>query len=153
MKLRFGKAHHGWLMAVLEVDGEELAFDVSYLPYDFLGELVAALSGVLEGPGEYVARLCEEPAEHDWRFRSFDRTAVVFEVVSYPGQRGGKGEVVTRQWGTPLEIVLPLWRGLRELSSRTHAERFRANWSQPFPSDALDRLTARIEHSAPPDES
>lgn len=153
MKLRFGKAHHGWLPTVLEVDGDELAFDVSYLPYDFLGELVAALSGVLDGPGEYVARICEEPAEHDWRFRSFDRSAVVFEVVSYPGPRGGKGGVVARQWGTPLEVVLPFWRGLRELASRMQAERFRANWSQPFPSDALDRLTARIGNSRAPVES
>jgi hypothetical protein len=51
MKLRFGKARHGWLPATLEVDGDVLAFDVSYLPHDFIAELVAALAGVLDGPG------------------------------------------------------------------------------------------------------
>lgn len=145
MKLRFGKARNGWLPTTLELDDGVLAFDVSYLPHDFVGELVAALAGVLGGPGEYVARICEEPAEHDWRFRSFDPSAVVFEVVSYRDGRGGRGEVVARAWGAPLDVVLPFWRGLRELSERAQAERFRANWSAPFPFDALERLSERVE--------
>jgi hypothetical protein len=99
MKLRFGRARHGWLPTTLELADDTLVFDVSYLPYDFVDELTAALSGVLAGPGEYVARICEEPTEHDWRFRSFDRSAVVFEVVTYAGGRGEKGEVVAKVWG------------------------------------------------------
>lgn len=148
MKLQFGKARHGWLLATLEIDDKgALAFDVSHIPYDFVGELVAALSGVLDGPGEYVARICEEPAEHDWRFRASDGSAVVFEVVTYAQGRGKKSEVVARAWGTPLEIVLPLWRGLQELSGRASAEGYRKNWSAPFPSDALDQLTERVEQA------
>jgi hypothetical protein len=146
MKLQFGKARHGWLPTTLEVDDDGvLAFDVSHIPYDFVGELVAALSEVLDGPGEYVARICEEPVEHDWRFRAFDPSAIVFEVVTYAYGRAKKGEVVAKAWGTPLEVVLPLWRGLRELASRASAEGYRSQWSAPFPSDALDRLTERIE--------
>ncbi|MET0396138.1 MAG: hypothetical protein ABW277_04905 [Longimicrobiaceae bacterium] len=132
---------------MLELDGETLSFDVSYLPHDFIAELVAALTGVLGGPGEYVARICEEPTEHDWRFRSFDPSAVAFEVVTYPDGRGGRGEVVARTWGTPLDVVLPFWQGLRDLSDRAAAERFRANWSAPFPFDALDRLSERVEQA------
>jgi hypothetical protein len=147
MKLQFGKARNGWLPATLELDGDRLVFHVSYLPHDFVGELVAALSGVLQGPGEYVARICEEPTEHDWRFRSYDLSAVVFEVVTYRDGRGGKGEVEATVWGTPLEVVLPLWRGLRELSSRTAAEGYLRNWSEPFPIEALDRLTERIDQA------
>jgi hypothetical protein len=147
MKLQFGKADHGWLPATLELDDGPLLFDVSYLPYDFVGELIDALSGVLGAPGEYVARICEEPAEHDWRFRSFDRSAVVFQVVTYRDGRGGRGEVEAELWGPPLDIVLPFWRGLRELAGRARAEGFRSHWSGPFPFDALDRLTERVEHA------
>lgn len=147
MKLRFGKARHGWLPAILELEGETLAFDVSYLPHDFVAELVAALAGVLDGPGEHVARMCEEPTEHDWRFRSFDASSVVFEVVTYYEGRGGKGEVVARTWGAPLDVVLPLLEGLRELAGRAQAERFRANWSAPFPSDAVERLGERAKRA------
>jgi len=67
MKLRFGRARHGWLPTTLELDEDTLSFDVSYLPYDFVGELVA--------------------------------------------------------------------------------EGYRSNWTLPFPFDALDRLTERIEHA------
>lgn len=147
IKLHFGRARHGWLPTTLEVDGETLTFDVSYLPHDFVGELAAALAGVLDRPGEHVARICEEPTEHEWRFRSFDPSAVVFEVMTYRDGRGGRGEVVARTWGPPLDVVLPFWRGLRELSSRAQAERFRANWSAPFPFDALDRLSERVERA------
>lgn len=147
MKLRFGKARHGWLPATLELDDGPLAFDISYIPYDFVAELVAALSGVLDGPGEYVARICEEPVEHDWRFRSCDESSLMFEVVTYGYGRGRKGEVSAKVSGTPLEVLLPLWRGLRELASRASAEGYRKNWSAPFPSDALDRLTERVEQA------
>jgi hypothetical protein len=134
---------------VLEVEGQELLFDVSYLPYDFISELVAALSGVLDAPGEYVARICEEPPEHDWRFQSSDPSAVSFRVVSYPTGRRAESEAEVRAetWGAPLDVVLPLWRGLRELASRARAEGFRSHWSEPFPFDALDRLTERVEHA------
>jgi hypothetical protein len=118
---------------------------VSYIPYDFVGELVAALTGVLTAPGEYAARICEEPAEHVWRFRSFDPSSAVFDVLTFPNGRRDRGEVVAEAWGAPLEIDLPLWRGLRESSSLAAAEGYRRNWSEPFPFDALDRLTERID--------
>jgi hypothetical protein len=150
MKLRFGKAVHGWLPVTLEMDGgETLAFDLSYLPYDFIGELVAALAGVLDGPGEHVARMCEEPTEHDWRFRAWDASAVTLEIVTFHHGRGRKGEILAHAWGSPMEIVLPLWRGLRELASRAQEERWRSHWSTPFPFDALDRLTLRIQQVRP----
>ena len=149
MKLRFGKAHRGWLPTVLEVEGQELRFDVSYIPYDFVSELVAALSGVLGDPGEHVARICEEPSEHDWRFQSSDSSAVSFRVVSYPSGRRTRSEAEVRAetWGAPLEIVLPFWRGLQELASRVRAEGYRSHWREPFPFNALDRLTDRVQRA------
>lgn len=149
MKLRFGKARHGWLPTVLEIDGQELLFDVSYLPYDFVGELVTALSGVLDAPGEYLARISEEPSEHDWQFESSNASAVSFLIVSYPTGRRIKSEaeVTAETWGAPLDIALPLWRGLRELASRAGAEGFRSHWREPFPFDALDRLTELVERA------
>ncbi|HEX6039307.1 hypothetical protein [Longimicrobium sp.] len=146
MNLRFGRARNGWLPTTLELDGgETLSFYVSYLPYDFVSELVAALAGVLDGPGEHVARICEEPTEHAWRFRAFDPSAVILEIITFHDVRERRGNVVARAWGSPMDVVLPLWRGLRELASRAGAEGWHKHWSEPFPADALDRLTERIE--------
>lgn len=144
MTLRFGTPRHGWLPLTLEADGRSLAFDASHTPTDFVAGLIAALSATLDSSAESVARLHEEPHSHDWRFRS-DAGRTVFEVVSWPDGRRmvGGGEVRCRVDGPTLAVVLPLWRGLRELASR--ADAFGAHWREPFPSDALDRLTARID--------
>jgi len=149
MTLRFRTARHGWLQATLEIEGQAYLFGISYLPYDFISELTVALSSVLDTPGEYVARICEEPTEHDWRFRSSDTSAVSFDVVSYRNGRRTKEEAETTVavWGAPLDVVLPLWRGIRELASRARAESFRSHWSEPFPFQALDRLTERVEQA------
>jgi len=150
MKLQFGKADHGWLPTTLELEDRTLAFDVSYLPYDFVGELTRALLGVLTAPGEYVARICEEPTEHLWRFRSSDPSAVVFEVVTCLGRRSDRGEVTAELRGPPLDIVLPLWRGLQELQSRARREGYNSHWSRPFPFDALAQLTEGVEKARAP---
>ncbi len=107
------------------------------------------MSGVLDAPGEYVARICEEPTEFDWRFRSSDASAVTFDVVRYrTGRRTeAEPEVVADVRGTPLDIVRPLWRGLREVASRAHVEAFRSHWGERFPHDAIGRLTEQIEQS------
>ena len=93
--------------------------------------------------------MCEEPAEYDWRFRTFDPSAATFEVVLYPDGRRARGEAVADAWGSPLDVVLPFWRGLRELESRAAEERYRVHWSEPFPHDALARLTERVERARP----
>ena len=149
MTLRFGQARHGWLPTTLETDVGDLAFVSSHVPYDFPAELVAALSGVLSAPGEYVARLNEEPPECDWRFRSEDGSALTFEVVRYRSglRTAGAGEVVLTVGGAALDIVLPFWRGLRELASRARDEAFGSHWNEPFPFEALERLTVRVEQA------
>ena len=149
MKLRFGKARHGWLPTALETDGGDLAFVVSHVPYDFPAELVAALSGVLSAPGEHVARLNEEPTEYDWRFQSEDESATAFEVVRYPSGRRTEteAEVLLTVTGAPLDIVLPFWRGLREFASRVRVEGYGSHWNEPFPFEALARLTERVDRA------
>ena len=147
MTLRFGSARHGWLPTTLSVESRDLVFDISHVPYDFPSELVAALSGVLAAPGEYVARVNEEPTEYDWRFQSVAGSVATFEVVRYAsGHRTEEeAEVVSTVDAAPLDIALPLWRGLRELASRARDEAFGVHWNEPFPFEALDRLTARVK--------
>ena len=64
---------------------------------------------------------------------------------AYLAQKGGRTAISAGR--SPIEIVLPFWQGLRELASRARAEGFRSHWSGPFPFDALDRLTERVERA------
>ena len=152
MKLRFGTAKNGWLPAEFEAEGEEFAFDISYLPNDFLLELVEALTKVLREPGEWKACLPQEPVEVEWRFYRI-QDGVVFSLVEYPGlsRAKGTGTTILEASGYPLEIALPLWRGLRELRGRKLKEGFvthwRQNWAHPFPDKALDTLSEAIANA------
>lgn len=149
MKLRFGTAKNGWLPAELEADAGRFAFDISYLPNDFLLELVEALTGLLRGAGEWRACLPQEPVEVEWRFFRI-QDGCVFSLVEFPGsgRTKGSGTKIFEFSGYPLDIVLPIWRGIRELRGRKFKEGFgthwRHHWAHPFPDQALDALTAAI---------
>jgi hypothetical protein len=149
MKLRFGTAKNGWLPAELEAGDEKFAFDISYVPNDFLLELVEALIKLLRGPGDWRACLPQEPVEVEWRFYRIQDGAVFF-LVEYPGssRAKGTGTKVFESCGDPLEIALPLWRGFRELRGRKFKESFgthwRQNWVHPFPDQAIDALSDMI---------
>lgn len=149
MKLRFETAKNGWLPAKLEAEGEEFAFDISYLPNDFLIELIEALLHLLKEPGEWLACLPQEPTAVEWRFYRI-QDAAVFSLVQFPGseRQKGTGKKIFEMTGTPLEIVLPLWRGLCELHGRRPKEGFSTHWTQhwahPFPERSLDALSAAI---------
>lgn len=150
MKLRFGTARNGWLPAELEANAGRFAFDISYLPNDFLLELIEALTGLLRGAGEWRACLPQEPVEVEWRFFRI-QDGCVFSLVEFPGSERtkGSGAKIFEFSGYPLEIVLPIWRGIRELRGRKFKEGFgthwRHHWAHPFPDQALDALTAAIE--------
>lgn len=159
MKLMFGRARHGWLPAELEADDVLLQFDISYLPNDFLLELIEALRFVLCQPGEWLAILSQEPVETEWRFYRI-QDAVVFSLVEFPDSKRlkGTGTKLLERTGYPLEIVLPLWRGLRELAGRKFKEGFSTHWTHhwahPFPLGSLDALSeavliAKTEANAP----
>jgi len=136
-----------------------LQFDISYLPNDFLLELTEALHFILRQPGERLAILSEEPVETEWRFFRI-QDAVVFSLVEYPDSKRlkGKGKKLFEQTGFPLDIVLPLWRGLRELAGRKIKEGFWTHWTHhwahPFPLESLEALSeaisiARVEAKEP----
>ena len=144
--LRFGTAKNGWLPAELEIDDGRYRFAVSYIPKDFILDLVSALSQTLSQEGAFVATVNEEPTESDWTFYRI-QDAVAFSIIEHPDMRRhrGSGKRVVETSGGVLEIVLPFWRGLRELESRKLNEHFKAHWHQAFPTAELEKLTRQIE--------
>jgi hypothetical protein len=130
----------------LEVDGATIEQAVSYMPNDFLLELTEALLHVLRGPGEWVACMNQEPGEIEWRFFRV-QDGVVLSLVAFPDQKRikGTGEKIFECSGYPLDIVLPLWRGLSELSTRHKEEHFRKHWCHPFPESEICRLSDAVK--------
>ncbi|YCM45564.1 hypothetical protein V2O64_05980 [Verrucomicrobiaceae bacterium 227] len=149
MKLRFGTVKNGWLSAELKSDAGQFGFNISYIPNDFHLELVEALVMMLRASGEWRACSPQEPVEVEWRFCRI-QDGGVFTLVEYPGSKRtkGTGKKIYEMTGSPLEIALPLWRGLRELRGRKFKESFathwRQNWGHAFPDQALDLLSVAV---------
>ncbi len=145
VKLRFGVAKNGWLPVLLEIGKHVHTFDASYLPNDFLVDLTNALVDVLTRDGTYEAVLHEEPTENVWQFFRI-QDEVVFTIVRYASHRrsGIRPDKLFEIYGSPTEVALPLWRGLKELASRRLKDNFKQNWSRAFPVSELDRLEERI---------
>ncbi|MEM1054222.1 MAG: hypothetical protein AAGI52_01745 [Bacteroidota bacterium] len=146
LRLRFGTAQHGWLPVLLEVEGQTHAFQASHVPFDFVGEVTEAASVFLSTGADTLARMSEEPGMIDWRFGSEGERAVLRIVTFSSGTRTEAEGVVTAEvFGSSLGLVVPVWRALRDLESRVEDEDYRLHWGEPFPSEALARLTTRIE--------
>jgi len=152
MKLKLGQAKNGWLPAVIEAEGQNYRFDISYLPNDFLLELTQALRASLQYEGEYRAVAVMEPEELEWNFLRIQDT-LTLTLTCFPGsaRTKGSGELVFLATGSLAEIIRPLWRGLNELSSRKFKEGFsthwNAHWAHPFPHKELDKLTQLMDRS------
>lgn len=150
--LKFGTASHGWLPIDLEVDGIQLHFEASYIPRDLIFELIGALSRALSREGTFVAPMNEEPTESEWTFFRI-QDALVFSIVRYPGssvfEGRGVGKKIVETSGMLLEIVLPFWEALSDLESRSLQEHYKRNWTQAFPTDALEKLTLQIQQLKP----
>ena len=76
---------------------------------------------------------------YDWTFERVQDN-VVFSIVQYRdyAHRGGDGKQLVEARGRAMDIVLPFWRGLRELSSRYIEDGYyREHWRRDFPSQAL----------------
>lgn len=148
IKLVFGRAKNGWLLVELRSGDKLLYFDASYMPTDFVEELTNALLGILHGPGEFAARLNEEPAESEWQFYRIQEAAT-FCIMQYPNdsRQKNQGEKLIETYGTPLEVVLPFWRGLRELGNRRLKDNYKAHWSAAFPQKKVELLTEMVNQA------
>jgi hypothetical protein len=141
----------GWLTVALEAPGQRYEFSPSHVPYDSVSLLASGMLAVLEGR-EAVVPWNDEPAVHEFHL-SGSASAVhltVFAVHARAHSQVERTAVFSLQ-GTADDVLLPLWRALRELQSRFSPEEYHRRWREPFPAAEVTELgrrlrTARSEH-------
>lgn len=150
MKVQFGTAKNGWLPCRIRTESQEYEIDISYMPNDFMLELTNSLHGALSSKGTSTATSPSEPIEHEWIFYRI-QDSVVFTLKEYPGssREKGIGRDVFQHSGSTLDVILPFWRALKELSGRKRKEGFHTHWTQhwahPFPTKSLEDLSEKLE--------
>lgn len=137
LRLRFGAPRSNWIP--LGLSSESIAFDelVSATPEDPLAGIARAALAAARGEhgscllhaGPEVFAMAFAPARGEvqldvTRWRDADRTATPVRVF--------------RKRGTPEAVLVPVWRGLRELGGRW--PRTADFWRTPFPEDEVARL-------------
>jgi hypothetical protein len=146
----------GWMSLRLRSGGRELVAVVSHAPYDSLRELIEGLTALLKG--EAVAatvRWNAEPEEYDFELKSEGEDSLSLRVVRHADHRrtaaGTRTALACR--GSRVEVCLPFWRELAEMSARSETDVFERNWRRAFPLRELRQLTEALRPHAPGIES
>ena len=114
---------------------EKISLEASYVPNDFLTDLVTALSLVTTTQGRWFAIANAEPTEVEL---FFNRAA--WGVKLTIKRDNSECEPFTFE-GSVREVILPFWRALRRLQ---HDEEFLSIWKGPFPHMEMKRLSERV---------
>lgn len=141
-RLSFGfeSPHAGWLALYVRAGETEISLDVSYVPNDFLEELIAAVASVISIDGSFSAMAYEEPEQAFVVLTRRDR-AVVLSV-----QRHLDSEPIFTFSGTVASVVLPIWRGLRRLQADPDI----GEWRRRFPTERMIQLTEAVDQLKSP---
>jgi hypothetical protein len=146
LHVEFGKPLHGWIKVCLRSGGSVLEIDASDVPGDSIADLAAALSFLLKGGSEVTVEFNEEPCESEFRFsqKPFELTLT---VIQFPDSRRSitSGTGVFEVTGTPLQICVPFWRGLRRLESEISTADYELGWGRPFPVEKMNEIASLIK--------
>lgn len=138
LRIRFGAPRANWLP--LGVASASIAFDevLAATPSDPVqGIAEAALAAASDQVGECV--LFTEPETYALSFVPVP-SGVRLEMKVWPDRRrvAHAGVRVFQSTGTSDTVLVPVWRGLRELGGRWPATP--GSWRAPFPSDTVEKL-------------
>lgn len=145
-RIWFEGPRHGWLFFHLDLIGMgEFVCRASCVPNDFLGELVAALCGILKREQVTVAAAHGEPDSFEFRFtRPPDAKEVRLELVGFPSferRESAKGEPLLALGPNGDAVCRAFCFGLRELQSQLSADAYQAEMQVAFPSAGIAELS------------
>ncbi|HEU4596840.1 MAG TPA: hypothetical protein VFS10_17015 [Pyrinomonadaceae bacterium] len=141
----------GWMSLRLRAGAREFVAVVSHQPYDSLRELIEALVSLLGGARAATVRWNAEPEEYDFVLKAEGEDRVSLRVVHHQGHRreASRARAVFTCRASRVELCLPFWRELSEMSERSETDVFEQNWRRKFPRRELRRLTDAFKTHAP----
>jgi hypothetical protein len=143
LKCKFGVPDHGWLQLNLSVDGFDLDIEISDVPLNSIDALVSALDCTFDGL-EAEVWLHLEPASYYLCFvpLAADKLRLSIEFSERETQARVRRNTLFERVGTTREIILPLWRAIKEFESHSYNE---PAWPE-CNAVKLAQLEKRIKH-------
>jgi hypothetical protein len=147
----------GWLYCHLEMPGRgEFICRAACQPNDFLGEMVAALRGIVTTEESTVATAHAEPHGFEFRFvRPAGPKDVRFELVGFPRFDNRTPETTDPVLGIAPSgdgVCREFCRGLRLYQEKVSAEAYQTGMGIPFPTAELAELGTLLGGEFAPQE-
>ncbi len=139
MKLKFGKPNHGWLPVKIESMEWAVEFESSDVPEDPLYQLIDGLCKVLNS-SEAEVWWHLEPAGY---FFNLSRAKDKYKLdISFSmDSRADNREDIKSLTGDFDEVILPVWRGLKDFYSRKYSS---PHWPDE-PTVDMSALNSKIK--------
>lgn len=142
VRIWFEPPRHGWLFPhVVLVGSGEFVCRASDVENDFLGDLVQALRGILNGSEPTRAAAFAEPQTFEFRFTRGEGGNVRCDVVAYNRFAAPSAEEPILTIAADGDGVCRAFCfGIRELHRSVPAEAYQASYTHPFPTETLAAL-------------
>lgn len=144
-KVQFADVKSGWMTISLNTPEQSLSISPSYTPYDSIYELISALYDFLWWPeSSSSVHWNEQPSEYEFVFVTVDEKSklTVYEITERLS--GRTRDTIFSLHDSPLQIVLPFWRALRDLETNPE-HNYEIEWRRPFPLREMAALTVKVK--------
>ena len=111
---------HGWLSLTVQSEGQSVFIDASDVPNNPMQELIGALEDASRGREVYVWWNLEP--DGFFMYLCPGSNEVSLRIESAPNSERERGICVLEVTGTRQQVLLPLWRFVREFQSHGYQE-------------------------------
>lgn len=134
----------GWAECTVSIGREHATLVASYLS-DALGDLCAAVIGILRGQRETRVTFTEEPGEYRWRLTAITPERIRVEIADAVNYNG-RGAVILSADCSTRSFASALLTALQHLHSTLGPDGYRKQWVEyDFPLNQMAELAKLLE--------
>lgn len=146
----FNSPQCGWMSIGFKGGAAEFHTTTAYTPHaNALTEILDGLTSLIESAAptdEFVIMWSRNPEAFDFNFKRNGKTVKIeiFQFPSFSRERAER-ELVFAYEGDVLEICDAFYETFAHLRADIETDVFEENWRQPFPHEAFDNFSQKIE--------
>ncbi len=151
LEVSFNSPQCGWMSIGFADGANEFHTTTAHAPYEnALPELLHILTDLLDESAtrkEYVLHWNRNPEEFDFQFVRQEAT-VELKIYQFPTEERADRErdLVYRHEGNIKDVCTAFVETFRQLYEDRDTDEFEFNWRQPFPLEAFQKFTHRLQN-------
>ena len=153
LEVSFNSPQCGWMSIGFDDGKSEFHTTTAHAPHEnALPELLRILTELLDDDStdkEHILHWNRNPEEFDFRFVKNGAT-VRLEIYQFPTEKRSDQdrELVYSHEGSIKEVCAAFAETFRQLYEDRNTDEFEFNWRQPFPFEAFQKFTHKLENQS-----